>query len=457
MTKKSWASLLSIFLWNSSVFGQEKVQTESDYLPVIAICSKEKEIKQKIDYKAKYHIFENFNLTNEEQLKCTEENTRGWDDFLMRPRGNSSYYYAKKQYLLRFQNSNGKEKMVSLGGMPEASKWVLNAPYVDRSLVRNLAAYNLGRELEKERGAEYFAPKGKPYEVYLNENYQGLYVLFEKIERSQHKVNLENIKEQEKHALHFLAEISANDGDFETERKTSIKYIYPSLKKIEKIEQENLKEAQFIKESIQSDINSFESLLSSQKMLTNVLKNKTQSVIDIESFVDYIIVQEIFRNVDGYRRSAYFQKSEDGRIKMGPLWDYDLAMGNLSFYKMDLTEGWLYKTNHSLFRNTFWFKSFLKNKIFQKKIQARYVFLREEGQLLSDSSIQTLVDKEMNSLKGSPLRDSERWHNTHNFVQSRILITKEKGETPYEHVSILKRWLIKRLRWIDRNIYGISP
>ncbi len=457
MTKKSWASLLSIFLWNSSVFGQEKIQIDSDYLPVIAICSKEKEITQKIDYKAKYHIFENFKLTDEEQLKCTEENTRGWDDFLMRPRGNSSYYYAKKQYLLRFQNSNGKEKMVSLGGMPEASKWVLNAPYVDRSLVRNLSAYNLGRELEKERGAEYFAPKGKPYEVYLNANYQGLYVLFEKIERSQHKVNFENINNQEKHALHFLAEISANDGDFETDKKTSINYIYPSLKKIEKIEQGNPKEAHFIKHSIQSDINSFERLLSSQKMLTNVLKNKTQNLIDTESFVDYIIVQEIFRNVDGYRRSAYFQKLEDGRIKMGPLWDYDLAMGNLSFYKMDLTEGWLYETNHSLFRNAFWFKSFLKNKIFQKKIQARYVFLREEGQLLSDSSIQKLVDKQINSLKGSPLRDSERWHNTHTYVQSRIFITKEKGETPYEHVSILKRWLINRLHWIDRNIYGMSP
>jgi len=457
MIKKSWASLLSIFLWNSFVFGQEKIQTESDYLPIIAICSKEKELTQKIDYKAKYRIFENFTLEQEGLLRCTEENTRDWDDFLMRPRGNSSYFYAKKQYLLRFQNQNGEETKVSLGGMPEASKWVLNAPYVDRSLVRNLCAYNLGRELENERGAEYFAPKGKPYEVYLNENYQGLYVLFEKIERSKHKVNVENIKHQEKHALQFLAEISATDGDFETKEKTSINYIYPSLTKIEKIEQKNPQEAHFIKKSIQSDINSFERLLSSQKMLTNVLKNKTQNSIDVESFVDYIIVQEIFRNVDGYRRSAYFQKLEDGKIKMGPLWDYDLAMGNLSFYRMNLTEGWLYETNHTLFRNAFWFKSFLKNKIFQKNIQSRYSFLRKEGQLLSDKSIEKIIDSQVKSLKGAPERDNKRWQDTYNFVQGRIFTTKEKAQTPYEHVSILKRWLINRLHWIDRNIYGISP
>lgn len=454
MKKKSCFILITFFLFEFPLLAKQK-RGNTEWLPVISLCTKDKKVKKKIDYKAKYKIFDKYTESDKEKILCTEENTKNWDDLFMKPRGNSSYHFAKKQYRLKFEDKKGEDREISLGGMPKASKWVLHAPYVDKSLIRNLCAYDLGGNLGRSRGDKYFAPKGKPYEVFLNGKYQGLYLLLEKIERSKHKVDFPKLSKQDKHTLPFLAEISAKDGEFKTKKRTAINYRYPSFKKINKIKKENPKDAEFIKEAIQSEIDSFERLLSDNKRLTRLLLDKKQNIIDIDSFVDYILLQEIFKNVDGYRRSVYFQKLEDGRIRMGPLWDYNLAMGNLSFYKMSSAQGWLYKVKHSLFKNSFWFKSLIKNRVFQKKMRERYLEQRKSGGLFSNQAIIQLINSHVKSLKGAPLRDFQRWKKTQGLVEYLVFTTEEKGESPNEHIAILKKWLLKRLQWLECNIYGI--
>ena len=140
---------------------------------------------------------------------------------------------------------------------------------------------------------------------------------------------------------------------------------------------------------------------------------------------------------------------------MGPLWDFNLAIGNLCFYGMHKTSGWLYLKKHSGIKHAFWFKALVKNKVFRKKLIQRYFYLRQEIQLLSDDYLSSLVDFSFFSLKGSSNRDHITWRNTYTLTEKFIMSTWEKGSTPVEHLTILKKWLRLRLKWIDKNIDSI--
>ena len=183
--------------------------------------------------------------------------------------------------------------------------------------------------------------------------------------------------------------------------------------------------------------------------------NKKQNEIDILSFVDFIILQELFKNVDGFRRSAYFHKKPSGMMSMGPLWDFNLAMGNLSFYDMDKPTEWLYKHHHILIRNAFWFKDFVRNKIFRSILIARYKELRKDDGDLCVEKILDLVDHEFKSLKGAPDRDFERWKNTGSFLTKHIFVTEDKGKSAHDHKEILKDWIGRRITWMDGNLHEI--
>ena len=224
---------------------------------------------------------------------------------------------------------------------------------------------------------------------------------------------------------------------------------------MKKIEKANPREGGFLKSSIRSDLARFEHLLLHDDKLTEVLLDENQNLIDINSFVDYVLLQEVFKNVDGYRRSAYFYKEKDGQIKMGPLWDFNLAMGNLSFYEMGKASKWLYKKKHGYYKNTFWFKNLIQNKVFREKLIERFHSSREEGGILHYDSISALVDEQVASLKGSIYRDHTRWKSTRSPIESLIFTTRDKGESTKEHISILKWWLKRRLMWMTFSIHKI--
>lgn len=426
-----------------------------EWLPVIAICTSLK-IKKKKEYKTRYRVFYQF---KEEQIKdtyCSTRNTEHWKTLYLKRRGNSSDYFRKKQYLLKFLDPITRDSIkVSLGGFSKASKWVLNAPYVDKSSIRNIFSYNLGKKLGLSRGEKYFAPNTKPFEVFINSDYQGIYILTEKISRGKQRVNIPKLKKQNKDSLSFIAEISANDGDYRTPKGTYINHVYPSLSKLEKISAKNIIQSKYYKDSIRKEIDKFESLLKNDEFLTKTLLDKKQNIIDTMSFVDYFLLQEIFKNVDGLRRSAFFHRKQNGKISMGPLWDFNLAIGNLSYYGMHKTSSWLYKKRHSSIKHAFWFKALINNETFRNLMISRYFELRSPLNMLSIDSLFSLIDQNVFSLRGGFHRDHKRWRHTRNFVEGGFLSTWKKGKTPEDHIIILKEWLQKRILWIDSNINNI--
>ena len=263
------------------------------------------------------------------------------------------------------------------------------------------------------------------------------------------------IEKQSQSSFSFIAELSSWDGEFRTKKGTQVDHVYPSLKKLSEMKKIDREGAKFLKDSIRYEIDRFEAIIEDSEKLTKILYNKKQNEIDILSFVDFIILQELFKNVDGYRRSAYFQKKQNGMISMGPLWDFNLAMGNLSFYDMDKPFQWLHKQHHFLIRNAFWFKDFVNNKTFRNILIARYKELRKDGGDLSVEKILSLVDHKFKSLKGAPERDYNRWKDTGTFITKYIFVTEEKGFNAHDHKEVLKNWLGRRITWMDGNLHEI--
>ena len=104
-------------------------------------------------------------------------------------RGASSQQYPKKQYGFETWDSSGEEIDVSLLGLPEESDWILYAPYADKSLMRNVLAYSLSNKIGR------YASRSRFCELILNGEYMGVFVLFEKIKRDKHRVDISKLTE----------------------------------------------------------------------------------------------------------------------------------------------------------------------------------------------------------------------------------------------------------------------
>ena len=461
MQKRRFLTILVTLLFN---FHFAKASSDScmegkskKWLPVISIQTVKK-IRHNEQYPGKYKIFTEIEgqiLTKKEVrdiVRPGEKESNNWDSVQIKRRGNSSDHFDKKQYLLKFQQAGGKKKDVSIGGLPEDSRWVLHAPFVDKSRSRNLVAYRLGREIGEDRGEKYFAPKTKPYELFINNEYLGTYLIVEKLTRTKNKIDIPKLSKQKKSSLSYICEISSNDGELHTRRGTYIKYRYPDADKLKEIKEEDPGKARFIQDTIDNEIGQFEYMLSKPSLLKNAILDPDQTIFDIESFVDFIILQEFFKNVDGLRRSAYFHKKENGKFAMGPLWDFNLAFGNLNFYGMGKTSGWLYHKKHSDKKHAFWFKKLIRNEEFRTLLVARFKNLREPGKLLSDEYLERVVSEEVASLEGSLERDFRKWQDSYNFIEAGIMSTKEKGKCVDDHVAILKRWIQARITWMSEYI-----
>ena len=137
---------------------------------------------------------------------------------------------------------------------------------------------------------------------------------------------------------------------------------------------------------------------------------------------------------------------------MGPIWDFNLAMGNINFYNMQQVSGWVHQKQHRFIQDAFWFSSLLSHPLFKERVIQHYKNLRQPGQLLSDNLILYEIDQLVAQLQPALQRNQRRWEHTESFLQRKFMNTKTKGSTHQEHITILKQWLLERLSWIDREI-----
>jgi hypothetical protein len=207
------------------------------------------------------------------------------------------------------------------------------------------------------------------------------------------------------------------------------------------------------KDFIRSLINEFEDVLISDNF--NDRYKGYRRYIDIDSFVDFFILNELSNNVDAYRLSTFIHKDISGKLTMGPIWDYNLAFGNANYCNGDAIDKWMFKFNDycqgDLWMVPFWWQRLMEDDFFKEKIVDRWFNLRENT--LSNDSIFQLIEELVEKLKssGSVDRNFQRWPILGKWIWPNAFV----GSNYDEEIDYLSTWLLNRLSWIDSNIESL--
>ncbi|MBD2701160.1 CotH kinase family protein [Spirosoma sp. BT702] len=371
-------------------------------------------------------------------------------------RGSTSQtLFPKKPYGIELRDSTGLNSVnASVLGMPAEADWVLNATYNDKTLIRETLTYDLNRQLSK-----FYTPRYRYCEVILNGNYTGIYILFEKIKRDKNRVDVSNIKKTDitGDALTggYIFKIDKTEGS--ASRSWTSSYLSGSGKPISMLidrpKPEDLAEEQF--QYAKQFITDFENALNGaqfQDSLTGYRK-----YINDDSFVDYLLLTELCKNVDGYRISTFFYKdrnSRGGKLIMGPIWDYNLTYGNVNYCPGSVYKGWIFDFTRACpqdgFQPPFWWDKLLSDKVFVTKVRTKYQTLRKS--VLRTDRIHTYIDSVANVLTEARTRNFEKWPVIGVYVWPNGFV----GGTYQEEIDFLKTWVKNRLEWMDNEILGIG-
>jgi len=175
------------------------------------------------------------------------------------------------------------------------------------------------------------------------------------------------------------------------------------------------------------------------------------SVIDWESFVDFFIMQELTKNVDGYRLSSFLHKdkdSDDGRLVAGPIWDFNLGFGNADYYNGWEAQGWQVEADLPIddFSIPYWWCVIWSDQSFRWSVQQRWNSLRNNS--LSNSSVNSLIDSLQSHIGVAAERNFERWPTLGEYVWPNHYI----GQTYQDEIDYLRNWITTRMEWIDNEL-----
>ena len=374
-----------------------------------------------------------------------------YDGFIgIEVRGQSSQMFPKKSYSLELRANNGADTSASLLGMPDEEDWVLYAPYSDKTLLRNALTFHLG---EKMGG---WQPRNRFCEVWLNGDYVGVYQLMESIKRDDSRLDISKLNPDEISGDDltggYIVKADKTGGigpdeffqispsiRYNYSEKYSFTYVYPKYDQI--VNEQKYYIRKFLTEA--------ENTLNGESFRD--LTDGFRKYLDTKSFVDFQIIQELGNNVDGYRYSTFFHKDKDskgGKLKAGPLWDFDLCYGNVDYADFNLaTDTWLYPKFQDMYGGRMhWWARMMEDFGYRASFAARWKELRKGP--FSTDSIMDYIDNTIDGLGEAVDRNFERWPVLGKYVWPNYFI----GDTYEEEIGFFKDWITRRVNWIDANI-----
>ena len=361
-------------------------------------------------------------------------------------RGSSSQSFPKKPYALETQDSIGNNNNVSLLGMPVENDWILYAPYSDKSLMRNFLTFDLGRKMGN------YSPRTVYCELVVNGDYKGIYILMEKIKRDNDRVDIAKLDFDDLAGDSltggYIIKVDKYTGTGGTDWLSDfpnigggslyIQYHYPDA---------NVMLPQQL-DYIEHFVDSFEYALAGPNFSDTLIGYS--KYIDVNSFIDFYIVNELSKDIDAYRLSSYLYKDRNdngGKLTMGPLWDFNLAFGNADYCSGGIPTGWEVNSGCGA-NNPFWFERLLDDTTYQNKLKCRWEYLRERS--FHQDSILNFIDSVSIYLNDAQQRNFQRWNILGTYVWPNYYI----GNTYQDELTFLKTWTSDRLTWIDSNILG---
>jgi hypothetical protein len=332
-------------------------------------------------------------------------------------RGNSSWSPPKKPYHIKLKD---KSKIL---GMPADRDWLLIANYTDKTLLRNRVAFEIGKRVGLP-----FTPRNQFVEVVLNGDYVGNYLLTEQIEVEESRVNIKELAPTDDTPDRinggYLLEVNARMDElhcWKTNRGVRVCLKSPD-------ELTTTEQLAYIQQYLQDT----EDALFGTSF--DDVDNGYAKYINTESFVDWYLVNEVLKNNDAiFYASVFMFKDRDGKLTMGPIWDYDIGMGNINFNGSDNPEGF-----H--IRNAGWITRLFKDPAFEEKFNNRWDELRSNEL----GTIFDYIDQEAANLSVSQANNFRRWDIMNTWVwPNHDVFGSYQGEVDY-----LKSWLELRLAWM---------
>ena len=328
----------------------------------------------------------------------------------LKGRGNSSWKFPKKPYRLKF------DEKVSLLDMHKDKSWVLIPNYSDKSMLRNSLAFYMSSISNLE-----YTPESHFVELFFNGAYQGTYLLCEKIKISNHRVAVGDDG--------FLLEIDSRAPS----EADSHYFEVPHIENVVDIEDPEDTVGDENYNYVKDFVKKADAVLFGGYFRDPV--DGWQAYLDMDSFVDWYLIQEIGKNLDGlFDTSCYMNLSRGGKLKMGPMWDMDVAFGNIN------------QANQSCFRPTgFWIKNIkwytrlFQDPAFVDRVKERFnYFYRHRNDILAN------INADAQYLKYSVEENDDKWHLLNTYTWSNYDIW---GSYQNE-VQSLKEWFNKRMEWL---------
>ncbi len=349
-------------------------------------------------------------------------------------RGSSSQTLPKKQYGFTTYDASGEDKdNVELLGMPKENDWILNGLAFDPSLMRDYISYNLSRRIGE------YASRTQYCELVLNGSYNGLYILQEKMKKDDNRIDISPVGDNEDGNftggyITKSDKIDASDPlawSMTNYLGGQTNFVHEEPKPDEVTSEQN----SYIK-------NEFEKL---QTVAVNGNRSKFDgypSIIDIPSFLNFMILSELASNVDSYEFSTYFHKDKNGKLRAGPLWDFNLTFGNdLFIYNLDrsFTDVWQFDNGDNVGAK-FW-QDLFNDDEFNCYLSKRWDELTSEGQPLNLNEIFTLIDETELLVDEASIREQQTWNTVANHTQN---------------IEDMKVWIEERMEWLDGQFGSFS-
>lgn len=341
-----------------------------------------------------------------------------------RGRGNSTWGMPKKPYRFTLDES------ASIFGLPKAKKWVLLANYADKSLMRNFVAFSAAPVLDNIK----YSPRQHPVILYLNGEYLGIYGLGEQVETGKGRVEI--AKPDDSPETSFFIEVnmridSEREGGvlgrdfFMTPGKVKMEYKTPDTDEVTPAQHENI--AAFV-----------------AKAEAAILAGSGyEEYIDVGSFIDWLILEELFKNQDSiFLSSVFIHRPKGGKLTLGPPWDFDLSAGNSDYgaigkKEVKDPEGWfpLYSE---------WFSGLYRDRGFRRAVAARWSQKRDA----LEAAIKAAIEEYAALLAPVQADNFAKWQIMGRYVWPNPpeLVAAATHEA---QVEALKTWFAARFTWMD--------
>lgn len=326
----------------------------------------------------------------------------------MKIRGNTSLSFPKKQFNIIFDEKNKLNDLV-------LKKNVLISSYSDKSLLRNKIAIDLFSSFRNKNIASQYV------HLIINNLYEGVYLITEHPEQQFRKQITDTISSD------FLIQIDR--GPFDG-------YL---------LNNKNGYKIEFINDSILNNkhdkIYNFEQYILNHLFEDNQRNISTKYKINIDSFIDYIILNELSKNIDAYRLSTYLSFINN-KVSMDIIWDFDLSFGLANYNGGFNYEGFIIESEIKGYIPEFW-HTLWNSKIIQEKLSERYQELRKN--ILSNKSVNNYIENLYKEIKVSAVKNFEKWE----ILGQDIWPNKYNFKSHKEEVNYLQDWIIKRLNYLD--------